>query len=301
MVSAVAATEQSRSRAPVIMSAGDSQSSAPEATPSIPRPEIGAASGSDAAGSSSAESAERVVNPVTPILVQTHSAAADFAHGEAVDMATFLDRLMMAESSGRADAKNPRSTATGPFQFIEGTFIEVVRRHFHEETARFTDDELLDMRTDRAFSRRAAEAYTRDNARMLAAAGQETTFTNLRLAFLLGPDGAARVLRASTNEKLGNVLPTSVLTANPFMKPMVAGDLIRRAARDLSTGAGGAELGNSVVVPGKVSARAVAGRSFEIARPRIIVRCNTSLPSCRSWIARQERKLMKRATRQARR
>jgi len=38
---------------------------------------------------------------------------------------TFLDRLMLAESSGQLDARNPRSTALGPFQFIESTFLEV--------------------------------------------------------------------------------------------------------------------------------------------------------------------------------
>jgi hypothetical protein len=42
----------------------------------------------------------------------------------------FLDRLMSAESGGLAHAKNPRSTALGPFQFIKSTFLEITRRHF---------------------------------------------------------------------------------------------------------------------------------------------------------------------------
>ena len=47
----------------------------------------------------------------------------------------FLDRLMMAESGGNDAARNQRSTALGPFQFIKSTFVEVARRHFAEETA----------------------------------------------------------------------------------------------------------------------------------------------------------------------
>ena len=41
---------------------------------------------------------------------------------------TFLDRLMGAESAGRSHAKNPRSSALGPFQFINSTFLAVMRR-----------------------------------------------------------------------------------------------------------------------------------------------------------------------------
>ncbi|MEZ5844304.1 MAG: hypothetical protein R3D27_11330 [Hyphomicrobiaceae bacterium] len=222
----------------------------------------------------------------------SHSAAADFARGEAIDMASFLDRLMMAESGGRDTAKNPRSTATGPFQFIEATFIQVVRRHFHDETARFTDAELLARRSDRAFARRAAEAYTRDNAAALASAGHVPTFANLRLAFLLGPEGAGRVLRARTDAKLPAVLAQKVIAANPFMKPMTAGDLVRRASREVSLAPGG-RLAATVV------AAASGATSPRPSRPRIVVRCKVSLASCRAWVARQERKLARKVTRQA--
>ena len=72
---------------------------------------------------------------------------------------TFLDRLMRAESNGRDFAANPRSTALGPFQFIKATFIEVTRRHF-AEVASFSDEQVLALRTDRAYARRAAAIYS---------------------------------------------------------------------------------------------------------------------------------------------
>ena len=43
-------------------------------------------------------------------------------------MDDFLDRLMIAESGGRDTAKNPLSTATGAFQFIESTWLSLVRQ-----------------------------------------------------------------------------------------------------------------------------------------------------------------------------
>jgi hypothetical protein len=70
---------------------------------------------------------------------------------------TFLDRLMGAESAGADHAKNPRSTAVGPFQFIKATFLEVTRRHFPTEVAGLTD---------------CAGFTTEDRARLRAARGR---------------------------------------------------------------------------------------------------------------------------------
>ena len=99
----------------------------------------------------------------------------------------FLDQLMIAESGGDDLARNPKSTALGAFQFISSTFLRVVRRHFASETASLSFAEILRLRTDREFARRAAEAYTKDNAYHLASHGLPTSFPNLRLAYLVGP------------------------------------------------------------------------------------------------------------------
>ena len=99
---------------------------------------------------------------------------------------TFLDRLMGAESGGHSDAKNPRSTALGAFQFIKSTFLEVARRHFPAELAGLSDKQILELRKDGGFSRRAAEAFSRDNIERLKQRGLDPTFSQLRLAFLLG-------------------------------------------------------------------------------------------------------------------
>src|SRR5262249_20710849 len=130
--------------------------------------------------------------------------------------------------------RNPRSTAVGPFQFIESTFLEVTQRHFQAETGALASAEVLKLRTDRAFSRRVAEAFTRDNAATLAAAGLPATFGNLRLAFLAGPDGAVRVLKAEPQTTAVAILGRRVAQANPFMAGMSAADLARWSARNIA-------------------------------------------------------------------
>ena len=92
----------------------------------------------------------------------------------------FLNRLMAAESGGRSDAKNPRSTALGPFQFIKTTFLDITRRHFPEEIAGLSEAQILERRRDPELSRRAATAYCKESVTYLQAHGLEPTFAHLR-------------------------------------------------------------------------------------------------------------------------
>jgi hypothetical protein len=146
---------------------------------------------------------------------------------------TFLDRLMRSESNARDTAKNPRSTALGAFQFIKSTFLDVMRRNFPADIAQMNEDDILALRTDRGFARRAAEAFSKENLDYLADRGLRPTFGHLRLAFLLGPVGAARVLEAPPTKPVAAILDERVITANPFMRRMSAADLISRAHRDV--------------------------------------------------------------------
>ena len=200
---------------------------------------------------------------------------------------TFLDRLMIAESDGRDDARNSRSTAVGPFQFIRETFLEVARRHFANETASLSPAAVLALRTDRAFARRAAEAYTMDNAAHLAREGLPASFPNLRLAYLAGPGGATRVLRAAPDAKVATLLSRGAMTANPFMAGMTAAELIAKCARDLEVGPGS--------MAGITPDRPLPGRGA--GRPKIAVKCSLGLPSCRRWLALQTSKLERKVAR----
>ncbi len=201
-------------------------------------------------------------------------------------MEQFLDRLMIAESGGRLLAKNPRSTALGPFQFIESTFLSVARRHFATEIAGLTTIQILALRTEMKFARRAAEVYTRANAALLKSNEVEPTFPHLRLAFLLGPGGAMKVLKAAPDTPLTSLLGPAVLIANPFMVTMTARGLTMRSAREVNQPVTTAD---GVEVPADAIASAVAARRAVV--PGVMVRCNLRLPSCKRWVSLQTAKL----------
>ncbi len=201
---------------------------------------------------------------------------------------TYLDRLMRAELGGRDTAANPRSTALGPFQFIKSTFLDLARRHFSMEVQELSEDEILKLRTDRNFARRCAENYSRENHAFLAGQGLQPTFGHLRLAFLLGPFGAARVLQAPPATPVADVLGPAVIRANPFMARMSASNLIAKTARDVG------ETISEVDVAEAAPVRVVAVQPEPVAAPRPVVRalaarhaCNPKLASCRKFAALQ--------------
>jgi hypothetical protein len=201
-------------------------------------------------------------------------------------MDLFLDRLMMAESGGRDGARNPRSTALGPFQFIESTFLEVVARHFAAETAKLETPAVLALRTDRAFARRAAEAFTRDNAALLVAAGLPASYANLRLAFFAGAEGAIRVLKADPATPVRQLLGAAAIGANAFLARMTAGDVVAWSARNLA-----ASRLSSEAVTADLSRLSKAGRA---RKATVAARCNRRLVSCRRWIALATRRIDRR-------
>lgn len=200
---------------------------------------------------------------------------------------TFLDRLMHAESNGRDLAANPRSTALGPFQFIKATFIDVARRHFKEVTP-LSDEQVLALRTDRTYARRAAAIYSMENLAYLSGKGLKPSLGDLRLAYLVGPTAAARLMQAHPATPAGDVLGASAVRANPFMAGMSASQLIARSARDV-----GEHNRTSVAVAPR--ARPAASDSPRaVSRPGandpIVVACNQKLVACQRWIAMQANK-----------
>lgn len=204
-------------------------------------------------------------------------------------MEQFLDRLMHAESGGRLTARNPRSTALGPYQFIASTWLMMANKHFAKETKELRVDQILALRTDPNLARRAAELYTLENAAYLAAQGHKATFPHLRLAFLVGAGAASRILSAQPEMPVNQLLSGNVILANPFMARMTASDLITRCARDLSA----TPDMTAGVVPDEAmvaAAKAAGAEAATSARVRVAAPCNLTLPSCRRWLALAERR-----------
>jgi murein DD-endopeptidase MepM/ murein hydrolase activator NlpD len=136
--------------------------------------------------------------------------------GSAVEQLT--DQIIRVESAGNATAKNPLSTATGLGQFIEGTWLRMMKTYRPDLADTMTREALLALRTDPTISREMVQNLAREGEAYLRARGHDITAGRLYLCHFLGADGAHRVLGAADDALLGDVLGAGVISANPFLK-----------------------------------------------------------------------------------
>jgi hypothetical protein len=141
-----------------------------------------------------------------------------------------IDSIIGAESGGNPNASNPSSSASGLGQFIDSTWLSTLRAH-RPDLADQPDSALLALKSDPQLSREMTGAYAADNQAILAKAGVPVTDGNTYLAHFAGPGGAVKVLQADPNAPVGGILGAGVVSANPFLRGMTAGDLQAWAAR----------------------------------------------------------------------
>jgi hypothetical protein len=140
------------------------------------------------------------------------------------------DKIVQVESGGRYNAKNSMSSASGPGQFIEATWLDMIKRNRPDVAEGRTDREILALRTDPQYaglSKEMVGAYARENTARLQQAGiQQPTPGQVYLAHFLGPEGAAKVLTADPRTPVANLVTAKAFNANrSVMDGKTAGDL----------------------------------------------------------------------------
>ncbi|MBY0563828.1 MAG: transglycosylase SLT domain-containing protein [Hyphomonadaceae bacterium] len=131
--------------------------------------------------------------------------------------ATGVDFSLLVETARRESAFNPTaragtSSATGLFQFIESTWLDMVRRHgpshgLANEAAALragadptTRRNILALRNDPELSARMAGELARENAQTLQARlGRPPSAGELYAAHVMGSGGAVRLIEAAAH------------------------------------------------------------------------------------------------------
>ena len=131
---------------------------------------------------------------------------------------------------GDPTAKNPRSTAAGNGQFLDGTWPKVIAAVRPDLVAGKTPAQVMALRTIPELAQQATETYGRQNAAALVNAGVPVTRENVYLAHRFGPGGATALLKGNPNAPLGLVLPDAeaVIAANPDLRGKTVGQAIQQ-------------------------------------------------------------------------
>lgn len=144
-----------------------------------------------------------------------------------------IDSIIGAESGGNPNAKNPNSSAGGLGQFIDSTWLAMLKQERPDLIEGRSPQELLALKSDPALSRQMTEAYANQNGQILSKAGFEANPGNTYLAHFAGPQGAVKVLGADPNAPVESVLGPQAVAANPFLRGMTAADLQAWAAKKM--------------------------------------------------------------------
>ena len=159
---------------------------------------------------------------------------------------SLIGHIIRVESAGNASARNPRSTATGLGQFIESTWLRMMRSYRPDLVVSLSRGELLDLRLDPDMSRQMVRHLAQENEGYLRARGHAISAGRLYLAHFLGPAGADQALRAGPEQSVDNVMGAAVVSANPFLRGWSIAQLQNWAERKMS---GSAAVPVVTVVP----------------------------------------------------
>jgi hypothetical protein len=161
--------------------------------------------------------------------------------GPAID--TVVERIIGVESDGDPIAKNKRSSATGLGQFLDETWLDMIRAHRPDLAKGHSQAEILELRRDAKVAREITARFTERNAEMLRKRGLPVTPGTLYLAHFAGGAGAVAILSAIENADAALVMATAdatgrtkrekIIKANPFLERFTVADLRNWADRKM--------------------------------------------------------------------
>lgn len=140
----------------------------------------------------------------------------------------YMQRNRSAESGGDDAARNPNSSATGRYQFIDDTWLNLYKQRYGDQG--MSDADILAKRGDGEVQDALMRDFTNGNARTLDRAGIPVTEGNLYLAHFAGPGGALKLHRSDPGASVESVLGQGVVDANPFLAGQTASQVIDWAA-----------------------------------------------------------------------
>lgn len=183
-----------------------------------------------------------------PVLAQDQISTPSSAANR-FDMGRYMAKNRRAESGGNDQAKAATSSASGRYQFTDGTWLQYHAKVFGNTGE--TREQILAKKRDGAVQDRLMMELTSDNAKALRGAGLPVNDANLYLAHFLGIGGALKLLRAGPNAPLSEAIDAKQIAANKavFKGRQTAGDVIAWAAAKMGQPVDPASMAGGAAMP----------------------------------------------------
>ena len=158
-------------------------------------------------------------------------------------MDAVVDRIIRIESGGDPNATNKRSSALGLGQFLDETWLDLLRAHRPDLVRGRSKDEMLELRRDAGLTREITMRFTQQNAAMLRKRGLPVTPGTLYLAHFAGGAGAVAILSSLEDADAASVMADAdatgrtkrekIIKANSFLERFTVADLRSWADRKM--------------------------------------------------------------------
>lgn len=150
---------------------------------------------------------------------------------------SYVDKVTAAESGNNPTAKNPNSSATGAGQFINSTWISMMKKYNPQLVQGKSEKEILAMRNNPTLSKQLTGKYAEENGAILRKSNLPVNDGTLYLAHFAGPDGAKKLLQANPNASAESILGSKVAAANgKIVRGKTAAQVINWAAGQVGGG-----------------------------------------------------------------
>jgi hypothetical protein len=143
-------------------------------------------------------------------------------------------RVISVESAGRANAKNPNSSAYGPHQFLKGTWASLVNKYKPEWANGLSEGQIQALRADRAKSSEMYQHFRRENQMALSNAGLPINPATEYMAHFFGAGGAVKLLKSDPSALVSDLVSADTISSNDFLKGMTVHDAKVWAARKMT-------------------------------------------------------------------
>jgi len=151
------------------------------------------------------------------------------------EFTALADLIITAESNGNPRDKNKKSSATGPAQFLDNTWLEMISAYRPALATGHSQKEILALRRDPDLSREITTRFMQRNAKILRKRNLPVTPGTLYLTHFAGVAGAVALLSGPDKEHAatimakadasGHLTRAKIVAANPFLAEFTVADL----------------------------------------------------------------------------
>lgn len=140
---------------------------------------------------------------------------------EGAPLPTGIAQIARLIHAGEGTGQNPDSSAKGPYQFVDGTFVEQFRKNYPDRAKGMSKSQIINLKygpEGASISSQMGPRFIADNAKTIQRGGHTPDAGNVYLAHFLGAGTALKVLNADPSAPISRLVKQDAIDANKILR-----------------------------------------------------------------------------------